>query len=167
MYTNDTNEGIRQAVYDKAVKLLSIRLHTTGELYRKLRSRGFKDRDIRPVLHRLEELKFLDDKRFAEIFVDNLKRYKNFGYYGIKAKLLARKIPSEIAEEALSEFFTFEDEIAVARRFIGKQSARGGSASGGKKRNEQTWEKLARSLQGRGFRNEVIREIASSLRSSQ
>ncbi len=156
-------EGVRLKVYEKAVKLLSIRLHTTGELYQKLKQRGFKDKDIQSVLRRLEELGFLDDRRFAEIFVDNLKRYKDFGYYGIKAKLLHRKIPSEMAEEALAEFFTLEDEFAVASRYLGKQSARGGSTSGGKKREELAWEKLARSLQSRGFRSEIIRKTLSHL----
>ncbi len=137
---------INEKVYDKAVKLLSIRLHTTGELSQKLRQRGFKDSDIRPVLRRLEEQRFLDDARFAEIFADNLKRYKDFGYYGIKAKLLDRKIPSDMAEKALAEYFTLEDEMIVAHRFVGKQ----------KKLGRKTYEQLARSLQGKGFRNEVI-----------
>lgn len=138
-----------EKVYEKAVKLLSIRLHTTGELHQKLRQRGFKNSEILPVLKKLEELKFLDDERFAEIFVDNLKRYKDWGYYGIKAKLLGRKIPSNIAESALQEFFTLEEEEMVARRFIGKL----------KRQGRGTWEKLARSLQGKGFRTEIIRQV--------
>lgn len=142
-------EELSNKVYDKAVKLLSVRLHTTGELYRKLKTRGFKDSDIRPVLQRLEELKFLDDQRFAEIFVDNLKRYKDFGYYGIKVKLLARQIPSDLVESALAEFFSVEDELVAARRLISKLKRQGRS----------DWQKLASSLQNRGFRSEVIRKV--------
>ncbi len=141
--------GMDQKIYDKAIKLLTVRLHTTFELYRKLKRRGFKNADIRPVLQRLEELKFLDDERFAQIFVDNLKRYKDWGYYGIKAKLLARQIPSELAERALAEFFSVEDELVVARRLIGKL----------KRQGRKQWEKLMSSLQSRGFRAETIREV--------
>lgn len=140
---------INQKVYDQAIKLLSIRLHTTGELHQKMRQRGFRDRDIVPVLRKLEELGFLDDERFAQIFVDNLKRYKDWGHYGIKAKLLARRIPSEIAEAALKEFFTLVDEETVARRFIGKL----------KRQGRKDFEKLMRSLASKGFRSDIIRKV--------
>lgn len=144
-------DELNQKVYDKAIKLIQIRLHTTGELLRKLKQRGFKDKDVRPVLKRLEELRFLDDERFAQIFVDNLKRYKDWGYYGIKAKLLVRQIPRETAEAALQEFFTLEDEETVARRFIGKL----------KRQGRKDFEKLMRSLNSKGFRSDVIRKIVS------
>ena len=138
---------MNEKVYDKAVRLLAVRLHTTGELYQKLKQRGFKDADIREVLRQLEEQKFLDDQRFAEIFVDNLKRYKDFGYYGIKAKLLQRKIDNAVISAALAEFFTMEEELSVARRFIGKL----------RKQGRKEIEKQMRSLAGKGFRGEVIR----------
>ena|SRR3989344_3241401 len=142
---------MNEKVYDKAVRLLAVRLHTTGELYQKLKQRGFKDADIRDVLRQLEEQKFLDDQRFAEIFVDNLKRYKDFGYYGIKAKLLQRKIDNAVISAALAEFFTMEEELSVARRFIGKL----------RKQGRKEIEKQMRSLAGKGFRGEVIRAVIS------
>ena len=145
--------SINEKVYEKAVKLLSIRLHTTGELYDKLTTREFKKSEILPVLKKLEELKFLDDERFAQIYVDNLKCYKDFGYYGIKAKLLKARVSSEIAERALSEFFTPEDEAVVAKRLVAKLKRQG--------RNE--WKKLMASLQSRGFRSEIIRKVTDNL----
>ena len=138
---------INQEVYEKAIKLLSIRMHTTGELHQKLKQRGFSDLDIRPVLLELEQHRFLDDQRFAEIFVDNLKRYKDFGFFGIKVKLLARKIPSDMAEQALQEFFTIDDELAVAARLLKKNK---------KLANSRDWKKSAAALQRRGFRSDVI-----------
>lgn len=137
---------MNEKVYEKAVKLLSIRLHTTGELQRKLRTRGFKDSEIFPVLRRLEDLNFLDDLRFAQIFIDNLKRYKDWGYYGIRAKLAARQIPNDVAAEALSEFYTAEDELAVAKRLLQKLN-----------RNAAAYQKLVRALSARGFRASAIR----------
>lgn len=143
------NQNIGVGVYDKAVHLLNMRMHTVGELHQKLRTKGFKDGDIRPVLRQLLEQKFLDDQKFAEIFVDSLKRHKDFGYYGIKAKLLSRKIPSDMAAKALDEYFNLDDELVVARRFVAKQ----------KKLGRKIYEQLARSLQSKGFRNEVIRGV--------
>ena len=135
-----------EKVYEKAIRLLTLRLHTTGELQKKLKQKGFPDQDILPVLRHLEDLKFLDDKRFAEIFVDNLKRYKDFGYYGIKVKLLSRHIPSDMAEAALKEFFTPEDELIVATRLT-------------KKLSKRTYEQKARALSSRGFRTDIVRQV--------
>ncbi|MDP2703811.1 MAG: RecX family transcriptional regulator [bacterium] len=146
-------DELNQKIYEKAIQLLSIRLHTTGELQQKLAKRGFASNEIIPILKRLEELKFLDDERFAQIFVDNLKRYKDFGYYGIKAKLLKARIPSNIAERALSEFFTAEDEIVVAKRLVSKL----------KRQGREDWKKLTASLANRGFRADATREATSSL----
>jgi regulatory protein len=150
---------VNEKVYEKAIKLLSIRLHTTGELQRKLKTKGFEEADILEVLRRLEELDFLNDERFAQIYIDNLKRFKDFGHYGIKAKLLTRHIPSSMAEAALKEFFTPEDELIVAKRLIKKISRRvSGSALGGKK----TYEQKARALSTRGFRSEILRQVLKS-----
>lgn len=144
-------EEIDEKIYEKAVKLLAIRMHTTGEMYQKLKARSFRDSGIRPVLRRLEELKFLDDEHFAQIFVENLKRYKDFGYYGVKAKLLQRHIPGDLAVRALDEFFTLQDELVVAERLVKKL----------KKRARGSWERLARGLQSRGFRTDAVRGILS------
>jgi regulatory protein len=146
-----SSSNIGDRVYDKAVQLLSMRMHTTGELHQKLQKRGFKDEDIRPVLHRLEELKFLDDEKFAQIFVDNFKRYKDFGYFGIKTKLMQRRVPSDIIEKALAEFFSPDDERAVALRLIKKL----------KKTGRTKYDQLARSLQSRGFRSAVVGALLS------
>lgn len=145
-------DALDEKIYEKAVKLLSARMHSTGELHDKLRTRGFPDADIRPVLQRLEELRFLDDEKFAQIFVENFKRYKDFGYFGIKAKLLKRRVPSDLAENALRDFFTLEDESAVAGRLLNKL----------KKTGRKTYEQLARSFQSRGFRTETFARLISN-----
>ncbi len=138
-----------EKVYDKAVKLLSIRLHTTGELQRKLQRYGYADSDIREALARLEDLRFLDDRQFAEIFVDNLKRFKDFGYHAIRAKLFGRHIPTSIANDTLAEYFTLADELAVARKLVTKL----------KRQKEPNYQQLAGALARRGFRSEIINKI--------
>lgn len=140
---------MNQKIYDKAIALLNIRMHTTGELLDKLARKGFEREEILPVLRQLEEQKFLDDQKFAEIFVENLKRYKDWGYYGIKIKLLARHIPGDLAEAALREFFSIVDEEMVARRFIGKLVRQG----------RKDFEKQMRSMSSKGFRSEIIRKV--------
>ncbi|OGE76191.1 MAG: hypothetical protein A3C85_02130 [Candidatus Doudnabacteria bacterium RIFCSPHIGHO2_02_FULL_48_21] len=173
---------MNEKVYEKAIRFLSMRLHTTGELHQKLRRKGFDDEVIIPVLKRLEELDFLNDQRFAEIFIDNLKRFKDWGYFGIRSKLAARQIPHQLAVKAMAEFFTAADELAVAKKLFSKinpapscrgiaprrkailshsspQQAAGYSGRCWIKKRPVTREKLLRAFSSRGFRTEVIREI--------
>lgn len=131
--------------YDAAVRLLSVRMHTVGELQAKLLRRFGRDAVLQ-ALKNLEENDFLNDKRYAQIFVENLKRYKDFGYYGIKARLHQRKVPTDMAEAALAAFFTPDEELIVARRFMKKL----------KKIKRERYEQVARSLSSKGFRGEVM-----------
>src|SRR3989344_50533 len=107
---------VNEKVYEKAIRFLSMRLHTTGELHQKLRRKGFDDEVIIPVLKRLEELDFLNDQRFAEIFIDNLKRFKDWGYFGIRSKLAARQIPPPVAVKTLAGVFTAAREPAPGKK---------------------------------------------------
>lgn len=147
--TNMDEQELYNQAYDQAIKYLNIRLHTVGELSQKLKAKRFSERAILQVLRKLEELDFLNDERYAQIYVENLKRYKNFGYYGIKAKLMQRKIPSDIIARVLEEFLTEEEELEQAERFLAKL----------KRQQRDSYEKLARSLSSKGFRSEVIRDV--------
>jgi len=144
------SESLYQQAYNQAIKYLSFRLHTLGELQDKLLRKRLPQQVVLEVLHRLEELDFLNDERYARVFVENLKQYKDFGYYGIKAKLLRKRIPTEIIARVLDEFFSLEDETKVARRYAEKL----------KRRRRSTYEKLVRSFSSKGFRTEVIAEVA-------
>ena len=140
---------MNQKVYDKAIKLLDIRLHTIGELEHKLRIRKYQDQDIKEVIKELKRLNFLDDQYFTQIFVENTKAYKDFGYYGIKARLMKRFVPNDMITSSLDELYTLEDELVVAQRLVAKLKSRG----------RDSYEKLARSLSSRGFRNEIISKV--------
>jgi regulatory protein len=140
---------LNQKIYEKAIQLLSNRMHTTGELLDKLKKRKFPEKEIWPVLKHLEELKFLDDERFAQIFVENMKLYRDWGYFGIKAKLIKKRVPNDLAEAALGDFFTLEDELVVAERFLGKL----------KKRGRSEYEQIMRSMSSKGFRMDVIQKL--------
>ena len=76
-------ENLNKA-YEYAVFLLSLQLRTVGEIREKMEKRGYPPAIIESVLEQLHEQKYLDDERYAEVFLDNLKQYKNLGYFGIK-----------------------------------------------------------------------------------
>jgi len=128
-------------------------MRSVGELQEKLQQKKYPPKIIFQVLRELEDLDFLDDLRYAQIFVENLKIYKSFGYYGIKTKLMQRKIPSEIIVQVLEEFFTEDQELAVAKRFLLKLQRQG----------RKKYLQIARSFASKGFRTDVTREILKDL----
>ena len=146
-------EEIYQKIYDQAIRFLNIKMHSVGELQEKLQRKKFSKTAIRKVLRELERLDFLNDERYAQIFVENLKQYKNAGFFGIKAKLHQKKIPTAIIERVLGDFYPLEEEVAVARRFVKKLSRQG----------RKSYEKVARSLVSKGFRTEVTRAVLNEI----
>jgi len=137
-----------EKAYNQAVKFLSLKNRSVGELQDKLKQKKYEPKTILAVIRQLEEYDFLNDDRYAQIFVENLKQYKNFGYFGIKAKLLQKKIPTDIIIDVLDNFYPPEEELEVAEKFIKKLHRQG----------RKSYPQIARSLSSKGFRTEVITE---------
>ncbi|HEV8601006.1 MAG TPA: RecX family transcriptional regulator [Patescibacteria group bacterium] len=142
----DNNEQ----VLNSAMRFIKLRFHTQAELRRKLKIRHFREEDIEKTIKHLVSLGLINDAQFAEVFLDNLIRYKSWGFYGLLSKLLARGIDRGMAEQLLYENLTLEKEEQIARRLIGEKSG-----------NNRM--KTAQSLKSRGFRAEVISKIIKDL----
>ncbi len=133
-------------VYDKAISLLKIRPHASGEIIRKLTLRGFNTDEAREVTEQLKEQGLIDDALFAQTFLENLIRFKTFGFYGLKMKLMQRGIPGHDAEVLLKENLSLDLEKQIAQRVV--------------ERNKNLDKiKLAQKLSRKGFRSEVIRAM--------
>lgn len=137
--------------YDYAVFLLGIRLRTEGELREKMRLKRYNAETIDSVINQLKEQHYIDDQRFAEVFLENLKKYKSWGYYGIKKKMMEKKLPASIIEQVLSEGLSEEEELKIARRFF-KNHEYGIM-------NYVEKQKAAQRLAAKGFRSGVISKI--------
>ena len=111
--------------------------------------RKFSREEIKETINRLIEEKLLDNSQFAQMFLDNLIKYKNFGFYMLKAKLMQRGVAGSEAESLLKETLSFEQELETAQRFA--------------ERNQGVDKlKLAQKLSSRGFRSEVIRRVSDA-----
>jgi regulatory protein len=141
-----TNSEAHTKVYNQAIKYLSMRSHTAFELENKLKRKNFDANDIKKVIEELVDAKYINDSDFAHTFVENLVKYKTFGYYGIKMKLRQRGISDQITEQVLDEILDLETEKKIAQKAIGKSF-------------KKEKEKLMMMLKRKGFRNEVISSI--------
>jgi len=137
-----------QKAYDYAMFLLNLRLRTEGELREKMRSKKYESGVVDEVIKRLKDLHYIDDQRFAEVYLENLKKYKSWGFYGIKKKLMEKRLPMPLIESVLSEGFSEEEELEVAKKFIKKYEVRS--------KNQDEKAKAARKLAAKGFRGSVV-----------
>lgn len=90
------------SIFDQALSLLSHREHSKKELTTKLKTRGHEDEEIEAIIERLEEINYLNDERFAEIFVRS-RISKPLGASRIQQELIQKGINSELAKNAISE----------------------------------------------------------------
>ncbi len=132
--------------YDKAVSLIKIRPHYSAELAKKLTLRGFNRGDVEEVINQLFEQGLLNDEQFAKNYLDELIKYKTFGFYGLKAKLMQRGILANDAEKLLKENLSLEAEKQIALRVV-------------ERAGDIDKVKLMQKLSRKGFRSEVIREL--------
>lgn len=85
-----------------AVRLLARREHSTAELTRKLRERGFSAGSIEPGLERLRDGGYLSDRRFA----GSLARHRagqGYGSLRIRAELGQHGLGRAVIDEAIDD----------------------------------------------------------------
>ena len=131
--------------YDRALKLLNIRTHTSFELARKLKQKGFSDESVDEAINRLKEERFLKDDDTAYFYAESLISHKTFGYYGMKSKMMQKGLPNDLIEKVLAENLSLDVEEKIARKYLEKSKKDGLKAMMG--------------LKSKGFRSEVINKV--------
>lgn len=142
--------------YNYAIFLLGLRLYTEGEVREKMQNRGYSTHVITEVLNRLVVNKYIDDERFAEMMIDNFKRYKTYGLFMVKKKMMEKRLPRELIDTSLERFFSPDEELEVATRYAVKE---GLSVHEGMDYTAR--QKIAYKLGSRGFRSEIVSKILS------
>ena len=103
---------------DKAVRMLSVRACSSGEIAQKLKRGGYSDETIKMVLYKLESNELLNDQDFTDQWV----RYRTGQKYGprrIVQELRIKGISNETAEKAVREINEdekLEGAIMIARK---------------------------------------------------
>lgn len=77
--------------------------HCTSELRLKLRDWGIATDDADAIILSLQKRRFVDDARFAVSFVRDRYRYARWGRVKIRLQLRAKRISTDIIEDALAE----------------------------------------------------------------
>lgn len=98
-------------------KLFEKRLYTRYEIEKKLCTKGYSKEVIDKMLSHFQEKGYVNDERFAKLYVDYEFRNKKEGRRKIEYKLKIKGIDNEIISTALASI-TDEDEKEAIRELI-------------------------------------------------
>ena len=94
------------SAWEKSVDLLSRAEHSSQDLVRKLRSRGYDPEEIEKTVERLYSLGYLDDERYARSYIRKYRTSRSARQ--IQSELLRKGIRLEQPEQLLTEVYEEE-----------------------------------------------------------
>jgi len=147
----------RKLLMNYALKLLGGRRYTAAGLQKKLNEKIKKlqidaPEDVGRVIERLKELRLLDDREYANLYIEDQLRSKPQGTRMLKMRMAAKGLSKEVIGRALEAAGL--DEHSLARAAAAKKLKTLGRLPAQKKK-----EKLARFLAARGFGEGVIYKV--------
>ena len=142
-------ESQKNLAFNKAINYINTAFKTAKQLRDYLSKKGYDKVIIDYVIEKLKEYNFIDDRNFAETYINT---YRNkYGKNMLKNKLFEKGISKNIVEELLSDF---EAEESIIDKLLVKKIGR-------KVFDDDLRQKCIRFLAGRGFSFE---EINSAIR---
>ena len=139
--------GLSCAVELKAVGYLARAEQSRFGLTRKLIEKKYEKKYVEAALDYLEMKGYLSDLRFATAWLNTRRTNHYEGRSRLTAELASRGIARDVANTALDEFFTENDEMEICRKAYEKLSK---SKSG---------EKLIAAMLRQGFTQKQIRNL--------
>jgi regulatory protein len=148
----------------RMLKLISSREHSRAELQRKLLARGIPADLVRRALDWAEREGYVDERRFAAAYADELRR-KGYGPMVIRKKLYEKGVRGEVPAAAEAPELEDEDDGGPAAGSLERQAADLVERRFGEPEALEPAIKLkaARFLQRRGFDMGTIRAVLGPL----
>ena len=126
--------------------------HCTYEMQQKMQKWGVEEDVAQRVIDYLHKEHYVDDSRYARLFVKDRIKSNKWGRRKVEQALFLKRIPKEIAKEALDDI-SDETYLAILRPLL-KSKRRSIKASSDYEANG----KLIRFALGRGFTIDIIKQ---------
>ncbi len=107
-----------EALWNYALKVLSGRAYSSGELRGKLRRRAEREEDVDAAMARLKDYGYLNDQRFAEGFAQARLSNEGFGKTRVMQDLRHRRVAPALAEKTVQKVYQDVDESALIEDWI-------------------------------------------------
>jgi regulatory protein len=138
--------------FHRAVRYLARFDRTAAQVERFLTSKGASSTQIKQVINRLSDLRYLDDRAYATRWVETTVARQPRGREGLKSELLTRGLSEALADDVIGEALQAVDEETLARRALQVQRRKG---------HRVPPRRTAYFLRQRGFTEETIERIIS------
>jgi regulatory protein len=114
--SKEVRDYLKRKTLDRKVR---VKNRKTNE-YKTVLKPGYDQSLVEPVFKRLEERGYIDDRRFAETWVENRNITKGSSLKKLRQELSQKGIPQSIIEEVLAE--TDRDDVAELRKIIARKA---------------------------------------------
>ncbi len=147
-------------IKQRAFRYLDRRQHSISELRIKLKQKGYETELINQVLDDLKQKNYLDDTKFAEMFVEEKIKLKLWSEQKLRSELIKRGINSEIISDVLRNKISEEDKLNNALIIASKKydTLRNRNVD-----KDVIKRKLITFLNSRGYNYDVIKEVCEEL----
>jgi regulatory protein len=133
---------------------------TRAELATTLRERNVPDDVAHRVLDRFEEVGLIDDRVFAQMWVESRQRGRGLSGRALRSELHRKGVPAPLIDEALEQVDP-EDELAAARE-VARRKARSVAGLPRATQVRRLSGALARKGYGAGITSQVVREALAA-----
>ncbi|MFN2340241.1 MAG: regulatory protein RecX [Halanaerobium sp.] len=137
---------------NKAFKLLSYRERTIKEIEDRLRKKDFSEAVIKAVVDFLLENDYLNEERFAEMWIRSRKKHHPRGRKLIYKELKNKGVNQRIINNALNQYLSNQEELEMAQYLMDKWLRR-------RTEEDSSSYKLKNYLANKGFNYDLIYQV--------
>lgn len=142
--------GEREQAYERALRYLEFRPRSRDEVRRHLHRKGLPEAVVEETLERLQRARLIDDREFAQFWVENRQRFRPRGRVALRHELKTKGLSEDDISGALGDVNEEESAFDLARA-----QARRKSHLAPQEMKRHLGQYLAR----RGFQYSVIGEV--------
>lgn len=99
------DESTKTILSNKILNYISYRHRSRQEIRNKFIVRGYSEKIINSSISKLEELGYIDDNLFAEMFIKSLVKEKKLGRCAVNYKLSPHSLDKNLVSELLDEIY--------------------------------------------------------------
>lgn len=155
------NENQRYFIKKKAYDYLGKRIHSAYELRTKLLRKKYDSDLINSVIDDLRNGTYIDDSKFAEVFIEEKIRLKSWGRSKLKSELAKRGVSGDVISSVLSDKFPIElEEIELAYRLAEKKY---NSLKGRNLESRKLVQKMYSYLMAKGYSFDICKKVVERI----
>lgn len=136
----------------EAMNLISYRQRTVKEMQSRLKRKGYEDEYIKKAIEYCKSYGYIDDKAFANSYINDKRNLNKLGSNRIKYELIEKGVSKEIINEVLEVDENYELEMAMELALKRINSYKNDD-------KVKKYRKLSGYLQRRGYSYSVISKV--------